>query len=144
MPSISFFCIKQKTAYEMRISDLSSDVCSSDLILDLAPDHLAVLHREIADVRPPLRRAHLVHRVEFDADIQRAWHPVTDERLAIANRGHAVAGERLLPLRHLDQVVCRRAVKQRAGEFLARRAWGFLRHLIECYAGAARGKGKRE
>src|SRR3546814_2706768 len=25
------FVIKQKTAYEMRISDLSSDVCSSDL-----------------------------------------------------------------------------------------------------------------
>src|SRR3546814_6745709 len=27
-----FFC-KQKTAYEMRISDWSSDVCSSDLIV---------------------------------------------------------------------------------------------------------------
>src|SRR3546814_5445662 len=26
-----FFCFKQKTAYEMRISDCSSDVCSSDL-----------------------------------------------------------------------------------------------------------------
>src|SRR3546814_2960552 len=26
-----FFFFKQKTAYEMRISDLSSDVCSSDL-----------------------------------------------------------------------------------------------------------------
>src|SRR3546814_5600955 len=26
------FCCKQKTAYEMRISDWSSDVCSSDLI----------------------------------------------------------------------------------------------------------------
>src|SRR3546814_4014376 len=26
-----FFCVKQKTAYEMRISDWSSDVCSSDL-----------------------------------------------------------------------------------------------------------------
>src|SRR3546814_7099259 len=25
------FCVKQKTAYEMRISDWSSDVCSSDL-----------------------------------------------------------------------------------------------------------------
>src|SRR3546814_1763776 len=25
-----FFCFKQKTAYEMRISDWSSDVCSSD------------------------------------------------------------------------------------------------------------------
>src|SRR3546814_6481288 len=27
-----FFCFNQKTAYEMRISDWSSDVCSSDLI----------------------------------------------------------------------------------------------------------------
>src|SRR3546814_1929340 len=27
-----FFFLKQKTAYEMRISDLSSDVCSSDLL----------------------------------------------------------------------------------------------------------------
>src|SRR3546814_4062882 len=29
---ILFFFFKQKTAYEMRISDWSSDVCSSDLI----------------------------------------------------------------------------------------------------------------
>src|SRR3546814_5216356 len=29
--SLSFFFFKQKTAYEMRISDWSSDVCSSDL-----------------------------------------------------------------------------------------------------------------
>src|SRR3546814_1315594 len=29
---IIFFFFKQKTAYEMRISDWSSDVCSSDLI----------------------------------------------------------------------------------------------------------------
>src|SRR3546814_10175000 len=28
---VSFFFFKQKTAYEMRISDWSSDVCSSDL-----------------------------------------------------------------------------------------------------------------
>src|SRR3546814_17620772 len=28
---IFFLCFKQKTAYEMRISDWSSDVCSSDL-----------------------------------------------------------------------------------------------------------------
>src|SRR3546814_6340269 len=28
---IDFFFVKQKTAYEMRISDWSSDVCSSDL-----------------------------------------------------------------------------------------------------------------
>src|SRR3546814_6883908 len=29
--SVLLFCFKQKTAYEMRISDWSSDVCSSDL-----------------------------------------------------------------------------------------------------------------
>src|SRR3546814_10359270 len=29
--SMRFVCFKQKTAYEMRISDWSSDVCSSDL-----------------------------------------------------------------------------------------------------------------
>src|SRR3546814_5035451 len=29
------FFVKQKTAYEMRISDWSSDVCSSDLLLKL-------------------------------------------------------------------------------------------------------------
>src|SRR3546814_5005298 len=32
---IEFFCFKQKTAYEMRISDWSSDVCSSDLANDV-------------------------------------------------------------------------------------------------------------
>src|SRR3546814_4221330 len=34
-----FFCFKQKTAYEMRISDWSSDVCSSDLAV-LGAGHL--------------------------------------------------------------------------------------------------------
>src|SRR3546814_12500459 len=32
MVSVVFFFFKQKTAYELRISDWSSDVCSSDLI----------------------------------------------------------------------------------------------------------------
>src|SRR3546814_5702729 len=32
------FCFKQKTAYEMRISDWSSDVCSSDLLSGAGPD----------------------------------------------------------------------------------------------------------
>src|SRR3546814_1341376 len=30
-----FFFFKQKTAYEMRISDWSSDVCSSDLLMPI-------------------------------------------------------------------------------------------------------------
>src|SRR3546814_4567294 len=33
----SFFLCKQKTAYEMRISDWSSDVCSSDLFAGTRP-----------------------------------------------------------------------------------------------------------
>src|SRR3546814_1881056 len=33
---LHFFFFKQKTAYEMRISDWSSDVCSSDLAADVA------------------------------------------------------------------------------------------------------------
>src|SRR3546814_1336374 len=31
--ALYFFFFKQKTAYEMRISDWSSDVCSSDLVV---------------------------------------------------------------------------------------------------------------
>src|SRR3546814_7362009 len=43
--SVCFFFFKQKTAYEIRISDWSSDVCSSDLTadhLDLNSGHLGV------------------------------------------------------------------------------------------------------
>src|SRR3546814_6075938 len=53
--SIIVFFFKQKTAYEMRISDWSSDVCSSDLALDDADEerqqdrqHERELHRRVA------------------------------------------------------------------------------------------------
>src|SRR3546814_10300213 len=39
-----FFCFKQKTAYEMRISDWSSDVCSSDLSAKCAYDLPTIRH----------------------------------------------------------------------------------------------------
>src|SRR3546814_8959097 len=47
------FFFKQKTAYEMRISDWSSDVCSSDLLdpVDRAYIAVAVAHRDIETVR---------------------------------------------------------------------------------------------
>src|SRR3546814_10476556 len=35
------FCFKQKTAYEMRMSDWSSDVCSSDLNEQFAESRMA-------------------------------------------------------------------------------------------------------
>src|SRR3546814_6721294 len=78
---VVFFFFKQKTAYEMRISDWSSDVCSSDLRLGRRvagggqrvadaglPD---VLHTrdDVADLtrRKELRRLHL--RAD-DADLE--------------------------------------------------------------------------
>src|SRR3546814_10093133 len=44
-----FFCFTQKTAYEMRISDWSSDVCSSDLVAGLRLDTLAERQRRGAE-----------------------------------------------------------------------------------------------
>src|SRR3546814_4989436 len=47
--SFVFFFFKQKTAYEMRISDWSSDVCSSDL---LAASHGLVPSMAVARAGP--------------------------------------------------------------------------------------------
>src|SRR3546814_2521759 len=62
---VYFFFFKQKTAYEMRISDWSSDVCSSDLLhLDelrcrqRAPELLAVQRILARGLIAGLRRAH--------------------------------------------------------------------------------------
>src|SRR3546814_1314400 len=52
---VRFFFFKQKTAYEMRISDWSSDVCSSDLpegtvVSALPPDGAVFLYFEQSQV----------------------------------------------------------------------------------------------
>src|SRR3546814_7963208 len=54
-----FFFFKQKTAYEMRISDWSSDVCSSDLgspsaIMDPKDDMLVAAAPAFRDVASPM------------------------------------------------------------------------------------------
>src|SRR3546814_1296444 len=51
-----FFFFKQKTAYEMRISDWSSDVCSSDL-LALRHDRTGLRRRPCQSDRPLRRRS---------------------------------------------------------------------------------------
>src|SRR3546814_5859780 len=65
-----FFC-KQKTAYEMRISDWSSDVCSSDLhgsdisaIAALIAAHPSLARRVHADA--PFVHAEAVHAVRAE------------------------------------------------------------------------------
>src|SRR3546814_15261648 len=63
-----FFFFKQKTSYEMRISDWSSDVCSSDLG-DVAGQPVAQEALELADLEEEvlrlaqLRRGATDHRV---------------------------------------------------------------------------------
>src|SRR3546814_14756782 len=61
LPSVHVFFFKQKTAYEMRMSDWSSDVCSSDLIrvaVERADIVGRVDDRDRAGVRFDARAAH--------------------------------------------------------------------------------------
>src|SRR3546814_4954183 len=70
--SIDFVFFKQKTAYEMRISDWSSDVCSSDLAGDA--HHGRDAQRIIDDIRPLLARTdredHPLRRVDHRIELQ--------------------------------------------------------------------------
>src|SRR3546814_979150 len=61
-----FFFFKQKTAYEMRISDWSSDVCSSDLV-EFAIGQAAASHldREVVGARRTTRADQLTDRLPF-------------------------------------------------------------------------------
>src|SRR3546814_16592052 len=93
-----FFC-KQKTAYELRISDWSSDVCSSDLshveLARLRPQPVRVHHpRRRHDVRVVVAIVAIVVR-GMDRRIDR--HPVTvaDILCESTNQVAALAGVQL-------------------------------------------------
>src|SRR3546814_5131998 len=75
-----FFFFKQKTAYEMRISDWSSDVCSSDLLR-------VVLHGEHG---PALDRDALVGAVE-EGDV--ALDHTLGQRRGIDHEAVVLAGD---------------------------------------------------
>src|SRR3546814_20812009 len=101
---VFFFFFKQKTAYEMRISDWSSDVCSSDLRLlarglvfqKLLQQHIVMVgklfqhvkevgrfpHRKVGRTVDPLRRrARPVMIGAFQCQLEKAGDP-----LALASR----------------------------------------------------------
>src|SRR3546814_7204438 len=73
---VSFFFFKQKTAYEMRISDWSSDVRSSDLA------------QLVGDLSPDLRCAFLIGLQEDLAD-----RGGDDSVLALGHIGQGIAHE---------------------------------------------------
>src|SRR3546814_14143684 len=92
--SVFFFFFKQKTAYEMRISDWSSDVCSSDL-LARAVEH--VIDLVMGDPMRADRRAGVehalaeLHRPAFDAvrNAIRGAHPDRAVRRRLVADGFA-------------------------------------------------------
>src|SRR3546814_4289996 len=88
------FFFKQKTAYEMRISDWSSDVCSSDLA---ALDHQHVLARVEHDARrQPLALAQagrLLALGEAQAGVDLAVDDLRRYRRHLGLVGLAVAGD---------------------------------------------------
>src|SRR3546814_7387698 len=63
----SVFFFKQKTAYEMRISDWSSDVCSSDLGRPIggAADAPVVMEGDDVKVHFPIRKGVLKRTVDY-------------------------------------------------------------------------------
>src|SRR3546814_5424952 len=66
-----FFFFKQKTAYEMRMSDWSSDVCSSDLLHRLAAEDDALTIERAAEVPPDDRNPAMPSRHHHFRDFHR-------------------------------------------------------------------------
>src|SRR3546814_17018772 len=64
-----WFYFKQKTAYEMRISDWSSDVCTSDLAVDIGEGDVV---EEDGEQILPVDVARQRHRVRIVAERERA------------------------------------------------------------------------
>src|SRR3546814_5041194 len=79
-----FFFFKQKTAYEMRISDWSSDVCSSDLS-NLLAHHLKVLEG-----------AGLIVRTRSEGDRRRSYVRMVPEATRGLDPQAAVAASRVV------------------------------------------------
>src|SRR3546814_13052011 len=91
-----FFFFKQKTAYDMRISDWSSDVCSSDLAGlcfagDLGAWHIGILKTTMANATLFGNCATLIYPI-YGFLIARAW-PTRVQGLALVM---ALAGGALL------------------------------------------------
>src|SRR3546814_10850860 len=94
-----FFFFKQKTAYEMRISDWSSDVCSSDLL------------RRAGDTAPALQPQQRWRQVVEQSGesgtlkgLPAAIQPAADAMIVNRRQGHAVAHWRC----HIQQFYRRR------------------------------------
>src|SRR3546814_17598171 len=126
---VGFFFFKQKTAYEMRISDWSSDVCSSDLS-DVhvasrhpgAPD--ATAHKVLGDQRQDRhenQQEEIFHRRSAaGAGDRKAWQHIA--RWGRDNAGGAVVGPPGELVEHPDKDELRRQRREerRVGKVVVR------------------------
>src|SRR3546814_11458522 len=89
MSVFMFFFFKQKTAYEMRISDWSSDVCSSDLI---ATGLFIGLEHRAWDLKGRLRHSKHLTDLRQKAGGEAARNRFGIVRKLIINRLRAILG----------------------------------------------------
>src|SRR3546814_2002723 len=90
-----FFFFKQKTAYEMRISDWSSDVCSSDLIRRCRTGTTSTTFTTATDTRR-MECTMTNTEKQHDSPIAMGGARPTRQRLAVARvlEGHDRSEER--------------------------------------------------
>src|SRR3546814_4210370 len=92
MCGVFFFFFKQKTAYEMRISDWSSDVCSSDLFVVgadvLDPEPLRRLEVELDGGHLPRATDRIARLDRYLRSVEGAATLVEDE-LEVLRRGRS-------------------------------------------------------
>src|SRR3546814_3743040 len=88
-----FFFFKQKTAYEMRISDWSSDVCSSDL---------ADVHRYFRKLGKASPRVRVIHIGDSEEGREMIAVAIADEALIAGLDANAARLRQLADPRRID------------------------------------------
>src|SRR3546814_7296395 len=115
---LTFFFYKQKTSYEMRISDGSSDVCSSDLIIK------GMVGRDMAHRYPP-RDDVAIGEPLLEVEGWTVRHPIHAQRIVVEDisltvrRGEVVgiagllgAGRTEFAMSQIGRASCRERVCQ--------------------------------
>src|SRR3546814_15590806 len=106
---MSVFFFKQKTAYDMRISDWSSDVCSSDLTAPTSGSGTGSSARAAGQTRfsRPLRSRRGLRAPDLVA--------AGDMAVLVAHRGRAVGGEedRAVEVDHVADQIGRASCRER-------------------------------
>src|SRR3546814_18679452 len=101
------FCFKQKTAYEMRISDWSSDVCSSDLV-----DRYGTGAVSAHGVRRRLDQADRLSRAVGLDMVDVGWRPTVDNYLGSVTKPRILEAVREATGEQSAQLIDRKSVEE--------------------------------